>query len=130
MISLKDYAKNKGCSYEAIRKKVLKYKKELDEHIIKVNRTKYLDDYAVEFLDKKRTTNPVIVEKYDRDEEIERLKKEKEVLLVKIVELQEELNKEKDEVKSLQNKQIELLEMKNHKKNWFWGMRKSNKTDI
>lgn len=129
MVSIKDYAKNKGCSYEAIRKQVIRYKNDLDEHIIKVNRTKYLDDYAVEFLDKKRTTNPVIVEKYDRDEEIERLKKEKEVLLVKIVELQEQLNKEKDEVKSLQNKQIELLEMKNHKKNWFWGMRKSNKTD-
>ena len=130
MVSIKDYAKNKGCSYEAIRKQVIRYKNDLDEHIIKVNRTKYLDDYAVEFLDKKRTTNPVIVEKYDRDEEIERLKKEKEVLLVKIVELQEELNKEKDEVKSLQNKQIELLELKTHKKNWFWGMRKGHKTDI
>lgn len=118
MISLKDYAKNKGCSYEAIRKQVIRYKNDLDEHIIKVNRSKYLDDYAVEFLDKKRMSNPVIVEKYDRDEEIERLKKEKEVLLVKIVELQEQLNKEKDEVKSLQNKQIELLETK--KKKWWW----------
>lgn len=124
MVSIKDYAKNKGCSYEAIRKSVNRYKKDLEGHITKVNRTQYLDDFAVEFLDKKRTTNPVIVEKYNRDEEIERLKMEKEILLVKVAELQEQLLKEKDQVKSLQSEKIELLEMNSRKKNWFWGKRK------
>lgn len=55
MISLKDYAKNKNVSYEAVRKQVNCYKTELERHIHKVNRTQYLDDEAVPFLDSKRT---------------------------------------------------------------------------
>ena len=39
MISLKDYAKNKGVSYEAVRKQVSRYREELEGHIQKVNRT-------------------------------------------------------------------------------------------
>ena len=54
MISIKDYAKNKGVSYEAVRKQVNRYKDELDGHIHKQNRTQYLDDEAVTFLDSKR----------------------------------------------------------------------------
>ena len=42
MISLKDYAKNKNVSYEAVRKQVNRYKTELEGHIHKVNRTQYM----------------------------------------------------------------------------------------
>ena len=54
MVSLKEYAKNKGVSYEAVRKQVNRYKDELKGHISKVNRTQYLDEEAVAFLDSKR----------------------------------------------------------------------------
>ena len=125
-VSLKEYAKNKGITYEAARKSFNRYKnKELENHYVKENRTTFLDAYAVEFLDKKRASNPIVIIENNRDEEIERLKLEKEqlelenkALLIKVGTLQEELLKEKDEVKFLQNKQIELLETK--KKKWWW----------
>lgn len=115
MISLKDYAKNKGCSYEAIRKQVNRYKNELEGHITKINRTQYLDSVAVEFLDGKRKENPIIIMEKSKDEELERLEMENKMLLMKVAELQEALLKEKDEVKLLQNEKIALLEEKNQK---------------
>lgn len=91
MISLKDYAKNKNVSYEAIRKQVNRYKTELKEHIHKVNRTQYLDDEAVAFLDSKRTEGLVILLQMDKDEEIQRLSDENKALLVQIAQIQNEL---------------------------------------
>ena len=129
MISIKDYAKNKGVSYEAVRKQVNRYKGELDGHIHKQNRTQYLDDEAVTFLDSKRAESPVILLQMDKDEEIQRLNDENKALLIKVAELQDALIKEKDNVKLLQEEKIALLEAKNEtvmeedeKKPWwkFW----------
>lgn len=129
MISIKDYAKNKGVSYEAVRKQVNRYKGELDGHIHKQNRTQYLDDEAVTFLDSKRAESPVILLQMDKDEEIQRLNDENKALLIKVAELQDALIKEKDNVKLFQEEKIALLEAKNEtvmeedeKKPWwkFW----------
>lgn len=124
MVSLKEYAKNKGVSYEAVRKQVNRYKDELKGHISKVNRTQYLDEEAVAFLDSKRAESPIIIMESGKDEEIQRLEMENKALLLKVAELQEALLKEKDQVKFLQNEKIELLEEKNQKaeKKWwqFW----------
>ena len=124
MGSLKEYAKNKGVSYEAVRKQVNRYKDELKGHISKVNRTQYLDEEAVAFLDSKRAESPIIIMESGKDEEIQRLEMENKALLLKVAELQEALLKEKDQVKLLQNEKIELLEAKNQKaeKKWwqFW----------
>ena len=129
MISIKDYAKNKGVSYEAVRKQVNRYKDELDGHIHKQNRTQYLDDEAVTFLDSKRAESPVILLQMDKDEEIQRLNNENTALLIKVAELQDALIREKDNVKLLQEEKIALLEAKNEtaveedeKKPWwkFW----------
>lgn len=124
MVSLKEYAKNKGVSYEAVRKQVNRYKDELKGHISKVNRTQYLDEEAVAFLDSKRAESPIIIMESGKDEEIQRLEMENKALLLKVAELQEALLKEKDQVKLLQNEKIELLEAKNQKadKKWwqFW----------
>lgn len=121
MISIKEYAKNKGVSYEAVRKQVDRYKGELKGHISKVNRTRYLDEEAVEFLDSKRTETPIVIMDHDKDEEILRLEMENKTLLLKVAELQEALLKEKDQVKLLQNEKIELLEVKknNEEKKWW-----------
>lgn len=124
MVSLKEYAKNKGVSYEAVRKQVNRYKDELKGHISKVNRTQYLDEEAVDFLDSKRAESPIIIMESGKDDEIQRLEMENKALLLKVAELQEALLKEKDQVKLLQNEKIELLEAKNQKaeKKWwqFW----------
>lgn len=123
MISLKDYAREKGVSYEAIRKQVARYKDELEGHIIKEGRTQYLDDAAVEFLDHKRATNPVILLEASRDDEVQRLTDENKVLLLKVAELQDALLREKDAVKLLQEDKIALLEDKQQSRPWwkFWG---------
>jgi len=118
MITLREYAKNKGISYEAVRKQVVRYRLELEGHITKVKKTQYLDEEAVLFLDSKRQENPIIIQQTDISEEIERLKNENKALLLKVATLQDELLKEKDQVKNLQLEKIELLETKKTKKWW------------
>ena len=120
MVSIKEYAKNKGVSYEAVRKQVNRYKNDLAGHIEKVNRTQYLDEEAVAFLDNKRAENPIVIMDIEKDEEIQRLENENKRLLLKIAELQEALLNEKDQVKLLQNEKIELLEAKNQKTERKW----------
>lgn len=112
MLSLKEYAASKGISYEAVRKQVNRYKNELEGHISKVNRTQYLDDEAVAYLDAKRQENPVILLQVDKDEEIQRLSNENKMLLLRVAELQDALLREKDTVKELQTEKIALLEAK------------------
>lgn len=124
MVSMRDYAAQKGVSYEAVRKQVNRYKKELEGHITKVSRTQYLDDEAVAFLDGKRQENPVILLQVDKDEEIQRLHDENKALLLKVAELQDALLKEKDTVKELQTEKIALLEAKQEqeaakRKSWW-----------
>ena len=123
MQTIKEYAKNNGVTYEAIRKQIKTYELELREHIMKNGRTQYLDDYAVDFLNKKRANNTIIVAQADKDEEIKRLENENKALLLKVAELQEQLLKEKDEVKLLQEQKIQFLEQKEskpEKKKWWW----------
>ena len=122
MKSIKEYAKEKQVSYEAVRKQISRYKKELGNHIQKVGRTQYLDEEAEAFLNEKRNTSPVVLVQASKDEELEELRKEKEMLLLKIAELQDQLLREKDQVKSLQEDKILLLEQKN--KTWWQKLRK------
>ena len=84
VVSLKEYAKNNGISYEAVRQQVVRYASELEGHIIKDGRQQFLDDDAVAFLDGKRQKNPVVVYQMEKDEEIERLTDENKTLLIKI----------------------------------------------
>lgn len=112
MISIKDFAIEKGVSYEAVRKQVARYADELNGHISKVSRTQYLDDYAVEFLNEKRRNNPVVVLQESRNDEIQRLYDENRMLLIKITELQERLIHEKDQMRELQAEKIVFIESK------------------
>lgn len=112
MISLKDYAEQVGISYEAVRKQVDRYKLELDGHISKIKRTRYLDDEAVAFLDSKRQDNPIIIQQLDKDETIERLEQENKNLLIKIAELEEESKGLYKTIASMKDEHILLLEEK------------------
>ena len=84
VISLRDYAAQKGISYEAVRQQVVRYKDELEGHIIKDGRQQFLDEEAVSFLDAKRQKNPVTIIQQSKDEELEMLRQQKEALLVRV----------------------------------------------
>lgn len=91
MITIKDYAKDKNISYEAVRKQVKRYKEELKDHISIQNRTQFLDDFAVDFLNERRNESPIIIQEQAKDEELERLREENKNLLIKMVSIEEEL---------------------------------------
>ena len=96
MITIKDYAKGRGISYEAARQQISRYmEREVDgfrlaDHISKVDRTQYLDDEAVAFLDERRAKNPVIIQQEERDETIDRLRAEVDLLQKRLIAAQDE----------------------------------------
>lgn len=104
-ITIKEYSEQKRVTYEAVRQQVVRYRDELKEHIIYQGKTQMLDEFAIEFLDERRSSNPVVVLDEERKDEIEVLKKEVEVL-------REELIAHKDRIIYLQNESRELLEAK------------------
>ena len=119
MITIKDYAKQKGVSYEAIRKQIKRYDAELEGHLIKQNRFLMLDDEAVQFLDGKRSENPVIVYEQNKDEELEQLRQENKMLLIQMNTVQDQLGKvqqkliaEMSTTKLLTQEKLQYLEYK------------------
>lgn len=64
MMSIKDYAADRGVSYEAVRRQVKRYKAELEGHVIQKGRQQFLDDFAVAFLDEHRAAQPMVT--YDQ----------------------------------------------------------------
>lgn len=119
MITIKDYAKQKGVSYEAIRKQIKRYDAELEGHLIKQNRFLMLDDEAVQFLDGKRSENPVIVYEQNKDEELEQLRQENKMLLIQMNTVQDQLGKvqqkliaEMSTTKQLTQEKVQYLEYK------------------
>lgn len=107
MISIKEYAKTHGVSYEAIRQQVVRYAdKEVDgfrlaEHISKVGRTQYIDDEGAAFLDERRARSPIVIQQEERDETIERLRTRVDELQARLIAAQDEyrvLMEEKHEI--------------------------------
>lgn len=110
LVTLKQYAEEHKISYEAVRKQVIRYAEELSDHIIKQDRTQYLDPWAVEFLTNRRRESPIVLMNMDQSEENERLKEEVESLRVKLMTAQNELLKEKDRIIELQDEAKKTLE--------------------
>lgn len=81
VITLRDYAKQNNISYEAVRKQVVRYADELEDHIIKDGRQQFLDEEAVTFLNAKRQKNPVAIIQQDKDDRIRDLENEIKRLL-------------------------------------------------
>lgn len=88
METIKQYAERHSVSYEAIRKQVERYKKELDGHVFQKGNTKVLDDEAIKFLDARRKDNPVIMYERERTEEEKRVRADLEQSRLIIMELQ------------------------------------------
>lgn len=115
MISIKDYAKSHGISYEAVRQQVSRYAgREIDgfclaDHITKVDRTQYIDDEGAAFLDARRAKNPVIVQQEERDETIERLRAQVGELQARLIAEQDRYIKLIDEKHAIEMREQALL---------------------
>lgn len=110
VMTIKEFAEDQKVSYEAIRKQLIRYQKELKDHISVTGRTQYLDEWAVDFLRKRRREQPIILLSQDKDEEIESLKAQVESLKVQLLTAQQELLNEKDRVINLQEASRKGLE--------------------
>ncbi len=101
VISLREYARIKSISYEAVRQQVTRYREELGDHVVKDGRQQFLDEEAVAFLDERRQKSPVVIYQENKDEELERLRAERQQLL-------EELNDAKNRIIAQQDRLYEL----------------------
>ena len=112
MMTIKDYAKEQGVSYEAVRKQLSRYKNQLDEHIIKKGRQQFLDEYAVDFLTEKRNSQPVVVINQDQTNRINELETKLAVLEALLNQRNEDyLNLQKvAENRFLEASKVEFLE--------------------
>ena len=90
-MTLKQYAESKHVSYEAVRKQVIKYKKEIADHIIRKDGVQYLDQDAIAFLSEKRRHSPLVVVHEDNKDRIAALEAEVEVLKAKLITAQNEI---------------------------------------
>ena len=113
--TIKDLAKEMNCSYEAVRKQVKRYSKQLKEHIYTEHKTQYLDDYACDFLRDKRQDSPVVVSRIEYDEAVELLKEKYTAALEEISRLKDEKQRLTEEKYQLEVKvaKTALLEAQN-----------------
>ena len=114
MITLRDYANQKGISYEAVRRQLKRYSSELEGHITKQGRTRFLDDEAVAFLEEHRQDNAVSVQ--NNIASLTKLQEENKMLLQKIASLQDMIISRDETIKQLQADKMQLLEDKNRKR--------------
>lgn len=110
-MTIKEYSKSRGVTYEATRQMINRHADELEGHITAPgNRQgRQLDDVAVELLDGWRAINPLVVLSADRDEELEQLRAENKTLMTQVIALQEQLLKERSEASALAGR-VEVLE--------------------
>ncbi len=105
LTTIRQFAEEQGVSYEAIRRQLVRYTEELNGHVVRQNRTQFLDNYAVEFLRNKRRENPVVVVNPDLNEEIEELR-------AKLFASHSALLEEKDKIIHLQEELQTAIEAK------------------
>lgn len=91
LITLKQYAEEKQISYEAVRRLVNKYRKQLGVHIVRDNGTQFLDSDAVLFLNDKRRQAKMVVVHEDNTSRITDLEREVESLRALLLASQTEL---------------------------------------
>ncbi|SEM67749.1 hypothetical protein SAMN04487770_16311 [Butyrivibrio sp. ob235] len=112
-MSFSEYAKSQHVSYEAVRKQVRLYKKELKGHIKTKNNKQVLDDTAIKFLNEHRQPRPIVVDpREELTAEIESLKAELNSAKDIIIALQAEKDKAKDKINQLLEERTQLIEDK------------------
>lgn len=91
MRTIKEYAKTKGVTPQAVYKQLKTHKKELEGHIQKIKGISYLDDWAIDYLNVQTETAPSVVVSENKDLIIEELKKNIELLLTEKSQLESKL---------------------------------------
>lgn len=122
-MTIKEYAKKAGISYEAARRYINRHREELDGYLYKNGKTQHISEDGVAVLEKIRAVSPVVIQNIEAAEEMERLRHENERLHNVVELLQRELLQEKDRVALIQQEQIKLLTQKEEtpEKGGFWG---------
>ena len=107
MVTLKEFALNHHISYEAVRKSVVRYRDELEGHIIteKGSKRQYLDEEAQRILSDHRKQNPITIIRENHSDKLTEQAAEIETLKKRI-------DFYRDELIQLQKQQIVLLENK------------------
>ena len=124
MITIRDYAKENNVSYEAIRKQIKRYEDELNGHIIKQNRTQFLDDIAVAIFDQRRRENPVIIVNQDTDSRLKQLEDENKNLLIKVAQQADKISQLNEDLKN-KIEQMTSLMLENKEKRSYWNRKKT-----
>ena len=129
MVSIRDYAKMNNVSYEAIRQQVKRYEDELNGHIIKQNRTQFLDDVAVDILDQHRRENPVIIVNQDTDSRLKQLEDENKNLLIKVAQQADKISQLNEDLKN-KIEQMTSLMLENKEKTFLLEQKKDHEEQL
>lgn len=117
-ITLQEFANSHDLTYEGVRRKILKYKDELIPHIRIRSGTQYLDDVAVDFLERrgrKKTIKSEIIDTNvlkELQQQIATLTKENQSLKTECQNLTNQLNKKTTEYEEL-DEEIDSLKRLN-----------------
>ena len=111
LISIRDYAKSKGISYEAVRRQVVKYREDLADHTVRQKGITYLDEDAVKFLDERRRQSPLVIVREDQTAQIEELERQIDALKNTLDVLREENRRSQEYVIELQKDKINFIEI-------------------
>lgn len=129
MVSIRDYAKMNNVSYEAIRQQVKRYEDELNGHIIKQNRTQFLDAVAVDILDQHRKENPVVIINKDTDSRLKQLEDENKNLLIKVAQQADKISQLNEDLKNKIEQMTSLL-LENKEKTLLLEQKKDQAEEI
>lgn len=110
MMTMAELAKEQNVSYEAIRKSVARYKKELEGHITIRNRKWYIDDEGADFLRTKRQSSPVVIYNQKEEEELRAAKEEAEQLRKAFLDAQNRIIELQGKLIAVNERETQFLE--------------------
>lgn len=108
--TIKQYSESHNVSYEAVRRQLQRYAAELKGHISTVGGTRFLDDYAIDFLTNKRKPQPLVVMEPADQSEAAELRRQLDELKAQLMAAQNELLVAKDRIIGLQDDARKAIE--------------------
>ena len=84
LMTYAEFAKKNNVSYESVRKLASKHMKALQGHVVTQDRTRYLDAWAVNYLEEQRRKARLVVIHEDQRDEIEALQQQADELREKL----------------------------------------------
>lgn len=110
-MTIKEYANNRGITYEAARQAVKRHRDELGEHASTPGKKQALelDEVAVELLDGWRSSSPIVILAETQADELDRLRRENDLLKDQVIALQDQLLQERASAAAL-TVRVEALE--------------------